>query len=180
VRRLAVVSLVLVAISATACDRLYENRHPVCDVRPPTILMAESVKTASMIPCVRGLPAGWAFQSFDASDGEATFSLDTAAGGDSAVAVTLRRSCSPSGASASSTAPGTRLSKAVRSMAPYSATWWYEFRGGCAVVAIAFDAGAPVSALLREVRDRVSFLPRTQIARTLQREQGSRLGPASA
>jgi hypothetical protein len=180
-RRLAIVSsLVGLVVSATACSALRENEHPVCEVRPPTILMAESVKTAALVPCVRSLPIGWAFESFDARDGLSTYSLDAERGGTSALVVTFRRACQPVGTQAGSGRPGVRLVREVRSTDPYHARWTYTFNGGCAVLTIAFAPGAPVGRLLRDVRAATSFLPRSTIDRSLERQQGQSLGPARA
>jgi hypothetical protein len=180
VRRRSVAALLLASLAAVSCERLNENHHPVCDVRSPTILMAESVKTAALIPCVRALPAGWRFEAFEARDGEATFSLDAPTGGDGAVRVSLRRSCTAVGTPAPSGAPGARLTEEVRSRDPYAAHRTYAFDGGCAIVDVAFVAGAPVAALLRDLRSALSFLPRAEIARTLEHRQGGRLDPATA
>jgi hypothetical protein len=180
-RRLAIVSsLIALVVSATACDALRQNHHPVCEVRPPTILMAESVKTAALIPCVRSLPIGWSFASFSVRDGLSTYSLDSEVGGASALDVTFRRTCEPTGTLADSGRAGVRLVRDVRSEDPYRARWTYTFDGGCAIFAIAFAAGAPVARLLGEVRTGMSFLPRATIDRTLERQQGRGLGAASA
>jgi hypothetical protein len=181
VKRFAIVSsLVALAVSATACDAVRENHHPVCDVRSPTILMAESVKTAALIPCIRSLPIGWAFESFSARDGVSTFGLDSEVGGRSALDVTFRRTCRSVGTEADSGRAGVRLVRNVQSSDPYRATWTYTFDGGCAVLALAFAPGAPVGRLLRDVRTGMSFLPRATLDRTLERQQGRGLGPASA
>ncbi len=178
--RRTVAALLLACLASVSCERLAENHHPVCDVRPPTVLMAESVRTASLIPCVRALPAGWRFETFEAHDGEATFSLDTPTGGDGAITVTLHRRCAPVGALAASTAQGARLTEDVRSRDPYVARWTYAFDGGCALVDLSFVPGAPVAGLLRDLRGGLSFLPREEIARTLEQRSGGRLDPATA
>jgi hypothetical protein len=179
-RRAAIPLLVAVALSAAACDAVRENHHPVCDVRSSTVLMAESVKTASLIPCVRALPIGWSFESFSARDGLSTYSLDSEAGGRSALEVTFRRSCRATGTEATSGVAGVRLVRDVRSNDPYHARWTYTFDGGCAIFAIALAPGAPVSRLLRDITTGMSFLSRTAIDRRLEEQQGRGLGPASA
>jgi hypothetical protein len=144
------------------------------------VLMAESVKTAALIPCVRSLPIGWSFGSFSARDGVSTYSLDSEVGGRSALDVTFRRSCRPTGTNAGSHRAGVRLVRDVRSRDPYRARWTYTFDGGCAILAIAFAPGAPVTRLLHDVESGMSFLSRATIDRTLEEQQGRGLGPASA
>jgi len=177
--RVALVAIVAVGLSTTACQAVRENQHPVCDVRPPTVLMAESVRTAAYVPCVRSLPIGWAFESFDARDGLSTFGLGSEAGGQNALQVALRRRCpSESDASAGRPAgpPGVTVEREVASADPYRARWTYVFDGGCAVFDIAFAQGAPVERLLRDVRSGMSFLSRSTIDGTLERRQGQGLG----
>jgi hypothetical protein len=179
-RAFLVPSLLVLAVSSTACDAVRENQHPVCEVRSPTVLMAESVKTAAFVPCVRSLPIGWSFESFSARDGVSTYSLDSEVGGRSALVVTFRRSCRVVGTEARSGTAGVRLTRDVRSSDPYRARWTYTFDGGCAVYAIDLAPGSPVARLLREIETGTSFLSRGTIDRTLERQQGRGLGPASA
>ena len=54
------------------------------------ILMAQSVPTASWVPCLRtALPLGWSFHHLDARDGTASFWLNSDRDGQQAIEVRL-------------------------------------------------------------------------------------------
>jgi hypothetical protein len=170
-RRLAGAILVSATVtSLTGCAEMRENLRPVCEVRNPTILMAESIASASLIPCVRSLPIGWSWGDFRVEDGHAMFVLDSTAGGDGALDVELVPLCTsaPTTAGAAPTP-----NEVVRSRDPYSATRTYAFEGGCAIVRIAFVAGAPVDRLLGDIEGALGFIERGRIDREL-RETGER------
>jgi hypothetical protein len=153
------------------------NEHPVCDQRPPTVLMAESVPNAALIPCVRSLPLGWAFSAFDARQGISEFSLDSDAGGPGALLVRFTGTCHPDGAQARSDEPGTRMVEHRTSEDPYAATWSYLFPGGCARYSIHLAAGSPIDRLVAQIRSGISFIGRERVLEGLS---GSELPAAGA
>jgi hypothetical protein len=171
-----VIALVLIA-GLPACAAMRSNEHPVCDQRPPTILMAESVPDATLVPCVRALPLGWAFAAFDARQGISEFSLDSDAGGPGALLVRFTRNCTPEGIQARSDEPGTRMVEQRSGEDPYAATWTYLFGGGCARYSIHLAAGAPVERLLAQIRSGLSFIARERVIQNLS---GGDLEPAGA
>jgi hypothetical protein len=163
VRRAALAVALLALLASTSCDEIRDHEHPVCDQRPPTILMAESVPGATMIPCVRSLPLGWAFASFDAREGSSEFSLDSDAGGPGALLVRFTATCHPQGTHASSDETGAQLTERRTSGDPYAATWTYTFPGGCASYAIRFGSGAPADRLVGQIRSGLSFIERRRV-----------------
>ena len=168
-------------LALPACEEMRENLHPVCEVRPPTILMAESVRTATQIPCVRSLRVGWEWGVFRAEDGEATFVLGSVAGGDEAVTVRLVPDCRVDrigGEERQGDPRGVSLDERVLSQDPYEAERTYAFDGGCALVRIAFATGAPVDPLLRDVDRSLGFLDRQTIDEELVTRSDRRLDPA--
>jgi hypothetical protein len=165
------ICLVLICSALSACTSTRENEHPVCDVRSPTILMAEAVKTATLIPCVRSLEIGWSFSGFDAQDGRAIFTLSSEAGGRDALSVELTRGCPAQDGSdvVRSDEPGTSLrSRTISSRDPYEARWRYAFEGGCATYDLTFVSGAPVDRLQQEIVRSISFIPRSEINQELE------------
>jgi tRNA A-37 threonylcarbamoyl transferase component Bud32 len=69
---------------------------PTCEAQTVAVLMAQSVPTATEIPCIEALPAGLTFDRAYARNGEAGFWLNSDRAGDEAVAVTLAGSCDTS------------------------------------------------------------------------------------
>lgn len=164
-------------VALPGCEDMRENLHPVCEVRPPTILMAESVRSATKIPCVKSLPVGWSWGGFRAEDGETTFELSATAGGDAAVTVRFVARC-PVEQTGVDIADDIELDEVVASEDPYEAQRTYRFDGGCATVRIAFVSGAPVDRLLRDVDRSIGFLDRAVIDDELRSQGDRRLDPA--
>lgn len=163
--------LLVVCSALSACSAARENEHPVCDVRSPTILMAESVKSATLIPCVRSLPIGWSFSGFGAQDGRAIFTLSSEAAGRDALSVELTSACPASEGSdeARSDEPGTRLrTRTLPSQDQYRARWRYTFEGGCVTYDLTFVSGAPVDRLQGEIVRSISFIARSEINRQVE------------
>ena len=62
------------------------------------VLMAQSVPTASWVPCVENVPVGWRFAGLDARSGSARFWLDSDRDGARAIEVRLTGGCDTRGA----------------------------------------------------------------------------------
>jgi hypothetical protein len=172
----------LVAASLLAgCGAIRDNEHPVCAFGGPTVLMAEAVPTASMVPCVHALPLGWRFGSFQARDGGATFTLDSDVAGKGALQVELSASCGTGGATRTKSdeagatmyvaPPSDGTSGAVRSNSVLTARWFYRFPGGCTEYVFALPASrAP--ALQAQIRSGASFVSRQSLDRTMREDDG--------
>ena len=91
--------VVLTLLSACSIDSesVRVGSLPLCE-HPNTgrlILMAQSVPSAQMIPCIEALPDGWRLKHADVESGGSRLQFDNAAGTD--VVVYLLPSCSPIG-----------------------------------------------------------------------------------
>jgi hypothetical protein len=167
-----VTAVSLLALAATGCSRVSEHRDPRCEPDSPTVLIAESVQTASLIPCVRSLPAGWGYGLFQATDHDARFRIETAAGPAAGVDVELVASCPPPTETASPdpTEPGTTVEKAVEQDTPYRATWTYRFEGGCVAYRIALAGEARAADLIDDLERGLSFIHRARLRSLLERQ----------
>jgi hypothetical protein len=130
-RTILTASAFVVALAACGAP---EHNQPMCRAAPPTILMAESVPTATQIPCMERLPEGWAFRTFTADESTATFSLAQQDGGGT-LDVTLRGAC-PAGASK-------RLVEAAGS----TIVWTSAFPGGCTIARLSLSEPPAVGAI---------------------------------
>lgn len=147
------------------------TRKPDCAISDPVILLTQSVPSATLVPCVDSLPAGWSYSGMDIVDGRARLFLDSDRAGFHAVDVTLSRSCDLSGATEVPTdEPGTRrFERIVLRQDRYAGSRYYAFTGGC--VTYAFDfGGSGRTALADEVSLALSFIGRAQVAEHLERE----------
>ena len=177
-RRLVPPMLAVVFMLA-GCGAVQDNTRPMCRYGPPTLLMAESVPTAELVPCVRVLPPGWHFGGFDVKNDRARFWLDSDLAGDSALTVELTEGCSlPAGVDPVETdEEGTTMHVGAESSDPAAAElWMYRFDGGCATYRVALGQ-ARVPLLERQVADGVSFIRWSALDREHEERTGRSLDP---
>jgi len=105
-----------------------------CTDLEPLWLQAQSVPSASMVPCVRSLPVGWTLGRVTVNDGRSVLTLNHDRAGDGALVVRLTAACDPSGAvEGPSPTDGVRHYQQTESRAggEFTATWYDQFAGGC-------------------------------------------------
>ncbi|MGI9023675.1 MAG: hypothetical protein ACR2HV_10705 [Acidimicrobiales bacterium] len=164
---------VLTASTLAGCATRYKaGLLPGCRKTETLVLMAQSVPSATMIPCISVLPAGWTFRDIDVRNGLSTFDLDSDRAGSRAVVVELRETCptgGPGGAPQGSTEiatdeKGARRYEKVESVVDgYRGTRFYVFPGGCVTYSFRFSRQG--LALVNEVSLAIGFLPRDEAAR---------------
>jgi hypothetical protein len=170
---LGVVSLLLLsgcsssALSAAA---------PECPVGPEElseelVIEAQSVPTATYLPCVSALPAGWRFGGLDARDGISTLTMFYDPVESSSVEVRLTRSCDVSGATeVPSEQPGVRTFNRVSSGgAVLEGRSHRTFEGGCITYSYSFSGPDP-SVILGQLESSVALWKREQIDERLAEE----------
>ena len=141
------------------------------------ILMAQSVPTATWVPCVRSaLPLGWSFHHLDARNGVSRFWLDSDRDGQQAVEVRLAESCDTAGATQVPTDREgmTRLERVDRLSPSYAGQRYYRFDGACITVVFALDGDNPGEALALSSQV-VGVVARSDLAAQVQKESGGRL-----
>jgi hypothetical protein len=146
------------------------------------VLMAQSVPSATQLPCVAKLPAGWRFGGSEVQSGRTRFWLDSDRAGIRAVEVDLTPSCDTSEGEATPPGPDELNMQVffVPGLTPsFSATRFAVFAGGCVTYHYQFGADAPAG-LTAEAEDALSFLSRVVIVRKVKLEFGLSLCGASA
>jgi hypothetical protein len=134
--------LVLLGAVASGCasDATATESLPVCadgddgTATNGVVLMAQSVPTASWIPCLRtALPLGWGFFHLDARDGVSRFWLDSDRDGQKAIEVRLEPSCDTTGTTriASDREDMQRFERVRMTTPRYEGERYYVFDGGC-------------------------------------------------
>jgi hypothetical protein len=161
--------------------RLAAGRLPdVAFLPQPGLLaiIAQSVPSASYLPCVRALPPGWSTSGFDASQRGTSFLLNSDRSPGRPVVVRLAAACAPGGASPSrSRAQGVVTYTRLTSIAPRFAGSLYDvFPGGCVSYAFGFALGSQI-ALMEQFEQAVGLYPRQQLRLVLKHELGVELGP---
>jgi tRNA A-37 threonylcarbamoyl transferase component Bud32 len=147
------------------------NRTDVdCGHLEPLWLMAQSVPSASLVPCVQLLPVGWSVAEVAVNNGRSVITLDHDRGGRAALVVRLTAACDLAGAKkVSSEVPG-----ASRWYRARDATRIYDFAGGC--VTQRFSAAAPSAPRMSDTASsEVGFITREQLRQALSQRSGGRL-----
>jgi tRNA A-37 threonylcarbamoyl transferase component Bud32/membrane-associated phospholipid phosphatase len=103
-----------------------------CADLEPLWLQAQSVPSASLVPCVELLP-GWTVAGVNARNGWSQFALNHDRAGNSAMVVRLTASCEPAQATElPHSRPGVRhYQHTERLPGSFAATWYDRFPGGC-------------------------------------------------
>ncbi len=177
----AVAGVVTAATVAGCGTSLAPRATPNCEDAgrpgsPATVLMAQSVPTASLIPCMRLLPTGWKVSTVYARDGSARFVLSSDRAGSDAVEVHLQTRCDTRGAtSVPSDEPGAARYERVHATEPVlRVSRYYTFSGGCTVYEFKLH-GEQRAAAANEASLAVGFLPRRDIAARVRRDSHGRL-----
>ena len=136
-------ALVLVAgltLSGCSSDTTATTEQPTCaaaedrEASNAVILMAQSVPTATWVPCLRSAPPlGWNFHHLDARDTVSVFSMDSDRDGQEAIKVRFEKSCDTAGATeiASDREGMDRLERVTQTTPTFKGERYYTFEGGC-------------------------------------------------
>jgi tRNA A-37 threonylcarbamoyl transferase component Bud32 len=142
---------------------------PDCSAQPVTVLIAQAVPSATLLPCVAAVPAEWSFDGASVKAGEATYWLVAGQGGDGprVVTVTLAETCDTSAARPVATdEAGTQ-----RFDDTGASSRFYRFAGGC----VTYDfSAAPGTESQTETRAEaaLSFLARERVASYVHEQSG--------
>jgi len=141
-------------------------------------IVAQSVPSASYLPCLRNLRPGWTAAGFDPSQAGTSFLLDSDRSPGRPVTVRLTTSCRISGASPSpARAPGVLTYTRLESIRPRFAGHLYDvFPGGCVTYTFDFSHGSQI-ALTEDFEAVVGLYPRQQLRLVLKRKLGVELNP---
>lgn len=174
-----------ISFALAACGGTASPRTPFCTDTDDGVfvLLAQSVPSATALPCVSEFPAGWSFGGADISSGLSRFWLDSDRGGIHAVEVSLRPSCDTTGAVEERPAPdeaGTRVFVRPDSLTPsFTGVRFLLFDGGCIGYTFRFASGAS-STLAIEAIEALSLLPRSTIVAQVREDPGLILCGAGA
>jgi hypothetical protein len=184
----AILALLVLALNTRllfSTEHLVETPLRVKDVGcsdlEPLWLMAQSVPSASLVPCLQLVPVDWKIANVAVNNGRSVITLDHDRGGKAAMRMELTAPCDLDLAGATevtSKQPG-----APRSFRINSATLAYTFSGGC--VTQRFGAAVTTGALRMSdtaSTELVGFITREELRQALARRSDGRLrlDPAKA
>src|SRR5215216_575204 len=174
--------LALLVLAALNPRQLFDNEDAVatslgvkdvgCGDLEPLWLMAQSVPSASLIPCLQLVPADWTVAEVAVNNGRSLITLNHDQAGSGAMVVRLTASCDLAGATeVTSEQAGAR--RYLR-MDGTARTRSYTFPGGC--VTHRFSAAGPGALRLSDTASsEFGFLTREELRRALERRSHGRL-----
>jgi hypothetical protein len=179
VRRLAPLALACLLLAGCVqpgSANFAQAREPACRYQGRqgtalVVLMAQAVPTASQLPCVELLPAGWSVRDVFVRNGRVRFSLNSDRVGINAVQVVLEQFCSigPKVTRVPSDHDGTRRYQEVISIDPgrrYQGAVYYLFTGGCVTYRLDFRSDEQARPL-GEVSLALGFVTRGALSETV-------------
>ena len=147
-----------------------------CADLEPLWLMAQSVPSASLIPCLQLVPVDWTVAEVAVNNGRSMITLDHDRGGSAAMVVRLTASCDLAGATeVTSEQPGARRYLRVDpNSTEFSATRAYTFPGGC--VTQRYRAAGPSALRLGDTAStEFGFITREELGQALSQRSHGRL-----
>jgi hypothetical protein len=165
------------ATTLTGCSSSSDS-VPGCTDPLRLAIVAQSVPSASYLPCIRDLQPGWTTSGFNPSQDGTSFLLDSDRSPGRPVTVRFSTACrisraSPSPARATGVLTYTRLD----SIRPRFAGRLYDvFPGGCVTYTFDFSHGSQIE-LLEQFERAVGLYPRQQLRLVLKQELGVELNP---
>jgi hypothetical protein len=142
-RRRLLLAVVLAVVPAAACSVEETLPPPDCEDGGSGLIVAQSVPTATQIPCFQDLPAGWSFASVLVNEQHSVVTLDSDRVGEGAAVLRLDDTCDVSNAVAAPTdqTAAERYDEIERLEPGLRANQYYVFPGGCVWWTFDFDSG---------------------------------------
>jgi hypothetical protein len=147
-----------------------------CTDLEPQWLLAQSVPSASLVPCLGFLPAGWMVGNVTVNDGRSVISLNHDRAGTGALVIRLTAGCDPRGATqVSSDQPQVRRYQRIdRLAARFEASRFDLFPGGCITTQAAVPA-ANRAEVTSELNTILGYTSRQVLQQALDQRSGGRL-----
>ena len=173
---LLAISFRTVLVNSDATLTPLGSDSPRCNELEPLWLEAQSVPSASLVPCVRSLPAGWTLGAANVRNGWSRFTLDHDRVGRPALVVRLTAACDTTGALPTpSDEPGTQRYERSEPGQSGSATIWHTvFPGGCVTVQFRSRSDGDAS-LIDQASSVVGLTTRHALQQALDERSNGRL-----
>ncbi len=146
-----------------------------CDQLEPLWLEAQSVPSASLVPCVRALPEGWSFGAANVRNGWSKLTLDHDRVGKPALVIRLTATCDTTGAiPVPPEQPGTRrYERTAPGQAGPPTSWHTVFTGGCITAELRSSNGD--ASLIDEATSAIGFTSRDHLRQALEQRSNGQL-----
>ena len=163
-RRRIVAVLLCLTVLAVSCSTSDTLAEPQC-LGGSSLIAAQSVPSAQLLPCFDPLPAGWETESVQINNSGTTVAFESDRAGDSAARFTFTETCDIGDAvSTPSEWEDTERFELILEVSPrFRAKRHYRFDGGCVSWDFDFDAAAS-SGLSVELGQAMVFLTRREVS----------------
>ena len=147
-----------------------------CTDLEPQWLMAQSVPSASLVPCLRPLPAGWSVAGVTINNGQSVIPLNHDRAGTNVLVVRLTAACDTRGATPMvSTQPQVQRYQRIQRQAPgFEATRFDRFPGGCVTTQATVPA-ANRTEVTSQLATILHYTSRQALQQALDERSGGRL-----
>ncbi len=189
VRRVALLALaavLLLLVVASFGGSIVDNEMAVatplnvdnldCDQLEPLLVMAQSVPSATMVPCLRTKVPGWSVATVAVNDGHSVVTLNHDRAGDAAAVLRLSATCDTGGAgeAPSDVAQVQRYERVDQLGGAFGARWYDRFPGGCVSYQLR-SRSDPTGQFAVEARVLLGLTSRQELARRLGQRSAGRL-----
>lgn len=147
------------------------------------VLVAQSVPSATLLPCIQALAPGWSYGGSEVRDGLSRFWLNSDRAGFHAVEVSLTQGCSVEGlvnVTAASGELGVQVFFEPLTFSPFTADRYFVFAGGCVTYRYRFGDADQAPTLAFEVDKALTFVSRSLLVDLVEDELGMSLCGAGA
>jgi len=180
--RVAVLVAVAAALLTAGCSSSIGDPARILPCTPSgdqiderMVLMAQSVPTASAVPCMRTALDDWFLDDMDSSDGYTRIEFSRLID-QFAFTIELTRTCDHGGATETATdQPGTqRFDEPIRTGGSYRDQRYYLLPGACMSYRFALT-GTGAEKAAEDISGAIGFVSRAQLADQVRRYSGGRL-----
>ena len=157
------IGILVVGVALLAACSITETMHgPMCDgSRTSGLIAAQSVPTASRLPCFESVPPGWEMATVLIDEQGTEVALDSDRAGEESAILRFAESCDVSGAASTPYSDeGVKRYDHIRQVSPsFHGDRFYVFEGGCVWWEFRFGSDAP-SALSSELDNGLLLIER--------------------
>jgi hypothetical protein len=165
-RRAGLVGLATGALIAivTGCSIEQTMPAPSCASGGSNLIVAQSVPSASRVPCLETLPDGWSVTSVSVNQDRSIITLDSDRAGAGAATLRLVPACDVSAAvPATSEYSESERFEHIKQLAPgFTASRFYRFAGGCVTWDFQFDDDASATEAVA-LGEALRLIPRREL-----------------
>ena len=163
-RRRIVLVLLCLTVLATSCSTSETLSEPQCS-GGSSLIAAQSVPSAQLLPCFTPLPAGWETEEVHITNSGTTVTFESDRAGDTAARFSFIETCDIGDAVSTPSEYGdTERFELILEVSPrFRAKRHYRFDGGCVSWDFDFDAAAS-SGLSVELGHALVFLTRREVS----------------